>query len=63
VRAFQGKSDQTGNPWLQKLLGRRNLNIATVALANKNARIVWALFARGRDYESGYAPEKAGAAA
>jgi transposase len=63
VRAFQGKQDQSANPWLQKLLGRRNLNIAAVALANKNARIVWALLARGRDYESGYAPEKAGGAA
>jgi transposase len=63
VRAFQGKKDLSGDPWLQKLLGRRNLNIAAVALANKNARIVWALLARGREYESGYAPEKASAAA
>jgi transposase len=63
VRAFQGKPDQSGNPWLHKLLGRRNLNIAAVALANKNARIVWAMLARGREYESDYAPEKAGAAA
>lgn len=63
VRAFQGKPDQRGNPWLQKLIGRRNLNIAAVALANKNARIVWAMLARGREYESDYAPEKAGAAA
>jgi len=63
VRAFQIKQDQSGNPWLQKLLGRRNLNIAAVALANKNARIVWALLARGREYEPGYAPEKAGTAA
>jgi transposase len=61
--AFQGKQDQSTNPWLQKLLGRRHLNIAAVALANKNARIVWALLARGREYEAGYAPEKAGAAA
>ena len=63
LRAFQGKQDQSANPWLQKLLGRRNLNIAAVALANKNARIVWALLARGREYESGYAPQQAGATA
>ena len=62
VRAF--KSGQTGNPWLKKLLERRNLNIAAVAaLANKNARIVWALLIRGRDYKSGYSPKKAGATA
>ena len=29
--------------WLNKLLARRNKNVAAVALANKNARIVWAL--------------------
>ena len=31
------------------LLGRRNKNIAAVALANKNARIAWALLAHGRE--------------
>jgi len=54
VRAFQGKQDQSGNLWLQRLLGRRNVNVTAVALANKNARIVWALLALGRDYEPGY---------
>ncbi len=36
--------------WLTKLLARRNRNIAAVALANKNARIVWALLAHQREY-------------
>jgi len=31
-------------------MGRRNKNVAAVALANKNARIVWALRAHDRDY-------------
>jgi len=31
------------NQWPCKLMGRRNKNVATIALANKNARIVWAL--------------------
>lgn len=44
------------NPWLRQLLARRHKNIAAVALANKNARIVWALLAHGRDYRPGYAP-------
>jgi len=35
---------------------RRNKNIATVALANKNARIVWALLAHNREYQSDYVP-------
>lgn len=27
--------------WLKRLLSRRNNNVATLVLANKNARIVW----------------------
>jgi hypothetical protein len=34
--------------WVQNLLGRRNVNVAVVAMANKSARIVWALLARDR---------------
>ena len=40
--------------WLARVANRRNPNIAAVALANKNARIIWALLAHGRDYTSGY---------
>ncbi|EOV3498282.1 IS110 family transposase, partial [Edwardsiella ictaluri] len=29
---------------------RRNNNIASVALANKNARIVWALLSKDQEY-------------
>lgn len=36
--------------WVARVAGRRNNNIAAVALANRNARIVWALLARGLDY-------------
>ncbi|MNZ79408.1 Transposase IS116/IS110/IS902 family protein [compost metagenome] len=39
--------------WLQRLLCRRNKNVATVALANKNARIVWAILSRGEAYSPG----------
>lgn len=40
--------------WLAQLMGRRNKNVAAVALANKNARTVWALLAHDRNYESDY---------
>lgn len=30
--------------WLSRLIDRRNVNVATVALANKNARVVWCVF-------------------
>lgn len=44
-----------GDAWLGRLLARSHPNVAAVALANKNARILWALLAHGRDYQPGYA--------
>jgi transposase len=49
--------------WLARLAARRNPNIAAVALANKNARIIWALLAHERDYQAGYVGAPARAAA
>jgi transposase len=49
------RPDQASS-WLARLSERRNANIAAVALANKNARIVWALLAHRRQYQGGYAP-------
>jgi transposase len=40
--------------WLSRLCDRRNRNVGAVALANKNARIVWALLAHDREYRSGF---------
>ena len=34
---------------------RRNRNVAAVALANKAARIAWALVAHDRHFKAGYA--------
>ena len=45
--------------WLARLIGRRNKNVAAVALANKNARIVWALLAHEREYQPDYEPSPA----
>lgn len=46
-----GKTDRRSR-WIQALVARRNKNIATVALANKNARIIWAMLARGESYRT-----------
>jgi transposase len=51
LRVAAGKEDAQAE-WMRRLAGRRNANIATVALANKNARIAWALLAHGRVYEA-----------
>ena len=55
IRVVERKAEHAQN-WLMQLIGRRHKNIATVALANKNARIVWALLAQGRNYQSDYVP-------
>jgi transposase len=41
--------------WINAVVQRRNKNVAAIALANKNARIVWALLAHDRRYETGFA--------
>jgi transposase len=40
--------------WVKRLLARRHKNVATVALANKNARTIWALLRHDREYEPDY---------
>ncbi len=40
--------------WLRSLLQRAHKNVVVVALANKLARIVWAVLTQGRAYASGY---------
>jgi poly-gamma-glutamate capsule biosynthesis protein CapA/YwtB (metallophosphatase superfamily) len=40
------------------LLIRRHPNIAAVALANKNARTVWAMLAHGREFRADYVPTR-----
>jgi len=49
ISHVERRSDQATG-WLKSLLGRRNRNISAVALANKNARIIWALLAHDRRY-------------
>ena len=52
IRVAENKAEP--NQWLCKLIGRRNKNVAAVALANKNARIVWALLTKDKAYEQDY---------
>jgi transposase len=52
VRARK-RSDDKGS-WLKKLLERRHVNIATVALAHKTVRTVWAMLAHDREYCPNY---------
>jgi len=45
--------------WLGQLLKRRHPNVAAVALANKNARTVWALLAHDREFRPDCRPRLA----
>lgn len=49
VAAAKHKDDSRSR-WIKALAQRRGTNKATVALANKNARILWALMARDEAY-------------
>jgi len=53
VRVAKRKSTPADR-WSTGMLDRRHMNVAAVARANKNARIVWALLAHGRDYNADY---------
>ncbi len=53
VRVVEQKANDA-NQWLTGIMRRRNKNVAAVALANKNARIIWALLAQDREYLADY---------
>ena len=53
LRVAERKAEHAGS-WLAGIMERRNQNVAAVALANKNARIVWALLAHDRVFEANY---------
>jgi len=45
-------ADTTAANWVRSLLERKPARLVTVAMANKTARIVWAVLARGETYRS-----------
>jgi transposase len=46
----RAKQSPQNYPWLTQLLARRPFKVVAIALANKMARIAWALLARGGSY-------------
>ncbi len=49
LNAAKHKEDRRSR-WVISISMRRNKNIATVALANKNARIAWSILSRSETY-------------
>jgi len=55
ARALLYRKHRSAHPrarWAARLLARRGPNVAAVALANHNARLLWALLSRGERYRS-----------
>jgi transposase len=50
VIRFAKPGGKSASPWLLQLLERKPRKLAAVALANKMARIIWAMMARGEAY-------------
>ena len=57
ILAARNKGGNTSG-WLTNLLNRRHPNVAAVALANKNARTVWAILAHGGEFEPDHEPTR-----
>jgi transposase len=49
---FRRDKDDKRSRWIKRLVAERGTNRAAVALANKNARILWALLSRGECYQA-----------
>lgn len=58
LRCAEGKPDRT-LLWALTLKAAKGFNVAAVALANKLARVAWALLAHGRRYEAQWIGERA----
>ena len=46
----------TIDPRLADLLARKPTRVATVAMANKTARVIWGIMSRGETYRTGHRP-------
>ena len=44
------RANSTRNPWVARLLERKPARLVTVALANKTARVAWAMLTRNEHY-------------
>jgi transposase len=54
IKSARNKPPGQLPPWLAAILARKHPNVAAVALAARNARIVWALLHHNRPFDSHY---------
>lgn len=54
--AWAGRNPATADPKLLSLLAEKKFNVAAIALANRMARMIWALIVRGGEYIANHRP-------
>ena len=47
---YVGRKSDAKSAWAVRVMQRRHVNVAAVALAAKQARIIWAMLAKGTEY-------------
>ncbi len=52
VLLWSRRKKENRSPWQAGLLARRPTNVVLVAMANKTARVVWAMLSRGETYQA-----------
>jgi transposase len=57
ARAVLSHAKDAG-PWIEEMRRRRPANVVIVALANKMARMIWAILAHDRPYQRDYVSRK-----
>jgi len=63
ISVIRSKKAQEAGGWLARLLERRPAKVAAIAIANKTARIIWAMLHRGEAYRASRTPIATAAAA
>jgi transposase len=63
LTVIRSKRAQEAGSWLARLLDRRPTKVVAIALANKTARMMWAMLRRGEAYRAPKAPVAATVAA
>ena len=48
---FVGRRDDRHSLWIKALMQRRHVSVAAIALANKTARIAWAVMASNDSFK------------
>lgn len=62
IAVIRSKRAQEAESWLARLLERRPAKVVAIAIANKTARIIWAMLRRGEAYRAPTMPAAAAAA-